>query len=424
MIALSEPLPLRTTAEWSLFREARVIPHRYGRVGGALLQYDEARRIFVWADHPCAGVDEVLVGGALASGWVTRNRQDSTGRACCFVEFAEPVEDGAEVIARGRGKLHPVTGALITNPATIVWDILANIAGRSVAESQLDSFRAQSAVEGLVCAGSIEAPITLQAAAREVCASVGAVFCPTAHGLARLWPGAELDAARITVERGEASARASLGELVNDLTVQFDVEAGTPRRALQIDAPDAVADLRRRPAVAELRWVAEPRIALSIATRLLQQRARPQWVVRTAVRGRVAVGDAVVLDHDALPVTGTGMVLEHEWQPDSEAQSIGLVMPVGDLPAVRLLRQSQRAELLPFAGVAVETAGDVRVVTLREEDGRPIVGAQVTLNGQLVRTTDGAGRVSFPASAMPRGEHTLAVLTGDGRSLSTIVLVQ
>jgi hypothetical protein len=85
MTPLSAPLPLRTTAVWAGFREPVAIPHRYGSTGGALLQYSEDRRVFVWADHPVQAIDAVLVGGQPVGNWQHRNGTDSTGRAVAFV---------------------------------------------------------------------------------------------------------------------------------------------------------------------------------------------------------------------------------------------------------------------------------------------------------------------------------------------------
>jgi hypothetical protein len=424
MTPLTQPLPLRTTAVWSLYREAEVIPHRYGRTGGRLLQYDGTRTSFVWADHPVASIDEVLADGLPLGGWEYRAQADSTGRVVAFVVFAEAVEEGVALIARGQGKRHPRTGAALDNPGAIAWDILANIAGREVSEAQLADFAAEAAALGITCGGSLRGDQTVQGAVRDLAGSVGAVFAATARGLLSVWPGVEAGAAIGKATTGAASAEAQLQELATDITFRFAFEGGEPLRALRIEAPGVIAERGRRSIELDLPWVTSPRVALAVGTRLLQHRARPQWRVTCAVRGDLRVGDAIELGHPDLPVTGVHRVLERERELDAVDTVVGLRVPAGPVPSVRVVSQAERAASQPYAGAAVATQGDQRVITLREEDGRPIVGASVQLNGTITRRTDGGGRVSFPRLLMPAGEHTLTVTTADGRTLTTVVLVQ
>ncbi len=424
MTQLTDRLPLRTTAVWALYREAEIIPHRYGRTSGRLLQYDDTRRRFVWADHPVASVEEVYVDGQTIGGWEFRAQPDSTGRPIAFVEFASEVEEGVELVAQGQGKRHPRTGVLLDNPGLIAWDILANIAGRDVPESRLLSFAAEATALGIVCAGSLRDELTVQGAVRDLASSVGAVFAATSPGLLHLWPGVDPGPATASLDRGDVASVARLSQLANDITFRFDFRGAEPQRALRLDAPAAVADRGRRVREIDLRWVASPRVALSVGTRLLQHAARPEWQISGSVRGDLAVGDVVELDHPGLPVSGWHRVLERERSIDSAETRVGLRVPAGPVPSVRIVSQGERASTLAYAGAAVATQGDQRVITLREESGAPIVGASVTLNGAITRTTDGSGRVSFPALLMPRGEHTLAITTADGRALTTVVLVQ
>ena len=155
MIALTDKIPLRQNVVWGTFSKAEFIPHRYGAVGGKLVQYDRQRLNFVWADHPVESIDQVLVNGLPATGWTWANVIDVTGHPVAMVTMQQPVDIGATIIARGKGKLHPATGARMTDPAAILFDILANICGRSVTESSFGTFSAACAARGLEAAGSI-----------------------------------------------------------------------------------------------------------------------------------------------------------------------------------------------------------------------------------------------------------------------------
>ncbi|MFN7782241.1 MAG: hypothetical protein ACK5PG_05865 [Lysobacterales bacterium] len=417
MTPLSAPLPLRTTAVWPGFREPAPIPHRYGEAGGRLLQYSADRRVFVWADHPVAGVDAVLIGGQAVGNWQHRNGTDSTGQAVAFVEFDQPVEEGADLIARGRGKLG--AGGLMTNPADVLADILTTIARRPAID--LSDFRGACASAGLEVGGSLERAETLRAVVRGLCASIGAVF---SEGRAFLWPvDAPTGGWRIG---GEIDLDASLqfDTLANDLTVRFSIEDGQPRASVRIEAHDSVAAYGRRERVEDAPWLTSPRVAIAVATRALRQRARPAWSVGTGTVDRVLrIGDVVAIDHPTLPVQASAVVLGRELDVQDSSTRVRFELPVGDVPTVRLVSQSAALDVQQYEAIAIETVGAERVLTLREADGRPIVGASCRLNDNITRLTDGAGRVSFPASAMPPGVHVIQVRTEDGREFATEVTV-
>jgi hypothetical protein len=417
MTPLSAPLPLRTTAAWPGFRETVPIPHRYGQTGGRLLQYSADRRVFVWADHPVAGVDAVLIGGQTVGNWQHRNGTDSTGRAVAFVEFDQPVEEGADLIARGRGKLG--AGGLMVNPADVLGDILTGIAGRPAVD--LSDFRGACAAAGVEVGGSLDRADTLRAVLRSLCASIGAVF---SDGRAFLWPaGAPTGGWRIGGDV-EIDASLQLDTLANDLTLRFAAEDGQPRASIRMEAPDSIALYGRRERVEDAPWLASPRVAIAVATRALQQRARPAWSVGTGPIERVLrIGDVVALDHPTLPVQASAVVLGRELDAQDGSTRVRFEVPVGDAPAVRLVSQSAALDVQQYEGVAIETVGSERVLTLREADGRPIVGADCRLNDNITRTTDGAGRVGFPASAMPPGVHVIQVRTADGRELAVEAVV-
>jgi hypothetical protein len=417
MTPLSAPLPLRTTAVWPGFREPVAIPHRYGQTGGRLLQYSADRRVFVWADHPVAGIDAVLVGGQAVGNWQHRNGTDSTGRAVALVEFDQPVEEGADLIARGRGKLG--SGGLMVNPADVLADILTGIAGRPAVD--LSDFRGACASAGIEVGGSLERPEILRAVVRSLCASIGAVF---SDGRAFLWPGdAPTGGWRIGAQV-EIDAALQLDTLVNDLTLRFVTEDGQPRASIRVEAPDSVAAYGRRERVEDAPWLASPRVAIAVATRALRQRARPAWSVGTGPIERVLrIGDVVALAHPTLPVQASAVVLGRELDSEDGSTRVRFELPVGDVPAVRLVSQSAALDVQQYEGVAIETVGSERVLTLREADGRPIVGAACRLNDNTTRTTDGAGRVSFPASAMPPGVHVIQVRTAEGRELAVEAVV-
>jgi len=424
MTPLSTPLPLRTSMAWGAFRSQSVLPRRYGdAVGGALIAYNAARTEFVWADHAVTSVDRVTVAGQVVGDWEWQNTTDSAGHPIALVRFGQPQDEGADLAASGRGMRHPLDGRPMTNPADVIGDVLA-LAGRAVPPATLESFRRAADAAGLFVGGSIEdSAESAQSVVRAICASVGAIFNPDMRGLCQLFPGGSMPAPRVRFSRGQASAAAAVDDLVNDLTIAYAWSAGEPGAALRLEAPDAVARYGRRTTTLDARWLTSARVALNVGRRLLSHWARPQWRVEFSPAASVSVGDAVAFAHPALPIAGTHLVLSRSADLDAGTFSAGVRVSAGDAPAIRLIQQSTAFGPQQYANASIATVGNERILTLREENGMPIAGASVTLDGRIQRTSDAGGRVSFPVDAMPPGEHVLEIATTDGRTLKTTVLI-
>jgi hypothetical protein len=69
------------------------------------------------------------------------------------------------------------------------------------------------------------------------------------------------------------------------------------------------------------------------------------------------------------------------------------------------------------------TQGSSRIVTITDDNGRPIANAACTLNRSLTRTTDSGGRVSFPISAMPPGSHIIDVVASGFQPFQLTVVI-
>lgn len=425
MTPLSAPLPLRTTTAWDAFRAAAPIPHRYGETCGELLQYNEQRTEFVWADHAVQAIDAVYVEGQAVGDWQWLNTTDTAGHPIALVRFGQAQDEGATLSAAGRGKLHPVTGQLMTNPADVVLDVLAGIAGRSISSASLDAFRRACEAAELTVGGSLaSATETVRGVVRGICASIGAVFGEDMRGLCRLWPGGVQDASRATVRDGDVSASSAIDDdFYTDLTVAYSYDGDEPRATVQLEAPEMVRRYGRKAVTLEARWISSARVAAAVAYRLLAFHARPQWAVSVTPARVLAVGDTVTLAHPQCPVAGAHIVLARDYDVEAGTARVSVRAAAGDAPALRIVRQAAAFEPAQYAGVGVTTVGGERVLTLREETGLPIVGAAVTLDGTLSRTTDATGRVSFPVASMPAGEHVLIIVTADGRRLTTTVLI-
>lgn len=418
MRPISALLPLRTTVAWGQFRDAITIPHRYGSANGPLIQYDDGRRVWVWADHPSAGVSLVTIESQPVANWAWYNAQDRTGKPVTFVEFTEALDEGVTPIAHGQGKTHPITGAVIENPADVLWDILANLAEQGTDAAAFAEFRDDCARRGVRVAGTLDDG-SAQAACVEICRSIGAVFAPTSPRRAFFWPGAaleEFDSLTID-ERWEATAEAQIEAISNVVIVNFDHAEGEPRQSVEIEAPESVQSFGRRETTIDATWCRDARTAVDLAERLARAAARMRWTVTAtatnpATTARpVRPGQAALIDHPELPVSGREAILSVQITPDDGGMTVSFQIPDGSTPATRIVRQSFAISPMVYASAAIQSQGSERILTLKDDEGRPIANARVVLDGEIERYSDAGGRVVFPASVMAPGAHTLAITT-------------
>lgn len=425
MRPLTDIVPLRKTTVWGGFREALPIANRYGETFGVLIQYDQERKIFVWAGHASEGIDDVEVNGLSVGGWTWRNGQDSTGKAVTFIEFLSPQAESDTIIARGRGKLHPVTGARMVNPATVLWDLLTNICGNQIPESAFDRFRTETNMLGITIAGSIESEISIQSQAREIVNSIGAFFSPDCLGYCKIYPGGTPGVTRETIDsRFELTADSARTPIYNSVTVNYAYENGNPRKSIKLEASESIARYGLSEYTIEAKWVISPRVAHDVGKRFISAYSRPHWkATASGIKAALRVGDTVTPSHPVLPSTSNSIVLQRAQSFVTGTTEIEFEAFVGQVPVSRITQQSEAFTTNSFVGIGIENQGSERLLILKEQDGSPIVNAAVKLNGETTRYTDASGRVTFPAALMPPGEHTLEITTEDGRTLTNTVLV-
>lgn len=424
MISYIEDVPLRNTTAWNAYRNDDLIPHRYGETVGYCLQYDERRLVWVWADHPVMDISEVFVDGIKTGAWEWSNAPDSTGRVVAFIRLQEPPKSGSRITARGKGKMHPTLGGLMENPADIIEDLIVGIAGRGMDAGKLGEFRSACERLGYQASGVLDQRVSLQSAIREICESYGASFAADSQNLCWL-NGDELgESTRSFSGHTIFSAESNVEDLVNDLTIKYGYEDGVPKGTVRLECVDSVNRHRMRSLELSARWLSNSRTAVAVGNRFLSIRARPLWKISSeAVSGEVLAGQVVDLSVPLVGFSGKVQLLEREYDVVNDMTTFAFVVNVGDGPVITLVNQSQRVGIVNPATIGVAVVGDQRVIVLKEETGEPIVGASVTLNGQITRTTDASGKVEFPSALMPPGEHTLFIQTVDGRRLTQIVTV-
>lgn len=423
---LSDNLPLRTSAVWGGWRDVRVLPWAWGSVTLAPIQYSNDQRVYLLADHPIAGVDEVQRDDVPTLAYDWRNGVDSTGRAVAFLELAQPLAEGERLAVTLRGRMHPSTGVLLQTPAEILYDLLAHLAKASVQWPDLDGYRTETAHLRL---GGVLADntITIRAAVDQLMQSAGGAWAAAMPGIAITWPPAADAAApalrvdQLGAQDLQAATSAQGIYTVIRVLYDYDYAAARYRRAIQLRAPDAVREFGELELEWNAPWLRSPRHAEQLGQRMLAWLARPRWRVtwQQPATADVATGAWVELDHPLSPLQGRHRLVGADLDLSSASVACAAEAPVGPPPAIETMRLSSAFDPVIQPGVTVDIAGSEIIFTARDEQGRPLAGARITLNGGAQRVADSAGRVSFP---VVRGRHVL-LIEATGYPASEVVVV-
>lgn len=403
---LSEPVPLRTTRDLADFAADAVLPHRYGDLRGArfeLVRLSDSE--FLAADHPM-DVDAVFVDDEKTGAWERELASDDAGNTWTVIRFAAPLGANQTATATGRGKRDPVTGELIENPAAIMADVAA-IAGIALDFSDL---RAQSAAEGVRLAGSVDEARSVRAVLDEIAQSAGAIW--TADG-GRLYPDAA-PAAVLELDRFEAGGLddpvADVEDSADVLRVAYDLSSATGKYQHGLELTASPRLFGGVVVEVSLPWVRQPADAEAIGRRILGRMAARRYSVGfNCARHDLRPGRFVRLVN--LPdwhIPGddpVAMVLAVEIEADAGASRIAGEV-ILSTPTISVTSYSTALPDTSDGGVDVAFRNGVATFTVRDDDGRPIGGARVTLDGSEPRSTDDRGVVSF---ATTQGPHELLV---------------
>lgn len=406
MRPLSDLVSLRDTSVWPGYDSIEIIPRVYGSATVGALRYSETGTTLVLADHALKGVDAVTAAGEPLLGAELRNGSDVTGHGVAFLDIPEALDTGVEVTAEVRG--------LSGNPADIIADIYPR--------SDLQDFRIWCANQGLILGGALDTKMTIRAAISFILDQIGAVWSAGLPGFALPFPPAAdgpLHAEFGPLDVSDWSAECSLENLVTRVTVPFDWDyaAGQARQSLILEALTASATHGVRESELSLPWVKTARQAVATATAWLQWRARPLWTFQfeTGVQFRgLNPGGWISMTHPRLPVSGEAVVMDVDPGYGRGAVSVTAQAPAGSAPAVTLLGQSGAFDPISTE-YTISAGGDTVAVTITDESGNQLPGAQVWVDGKGPITADAEAKVRFAATP---GTHVLRI-EADGHTAIT-----
>ena len=399
-------IPMRTSADLGTFRDVETLPIRYGRnVPGKLISINQARTLWLWADHASLAIRSVTIDGQPSDGWTWRNDTDASGHPITVVQTVEQIDDGADMVAVGDGALDVITGALLVNPADIARDVCTR-GGLAVDRGDFATYRAECLARNLELSGTVEGG-SLQSVMTRIAESTHSAFARQLAGYLRLLP---LSATASATIAPDSVLRADLeGDIATRLRVRYGVEEKGPRRSIEVRATAIERQHGIKSRDVELPLIRDDRSAADVASRMLGQLSLPAYRIQCKRQLREWVpGEVASVSVLALGISGSAIVQSSQIGERSSTPT--LLLHVGTAPTISLVTVAQAYTPEPYAGATVATQGTNRIITITDDTGRPIAGSACTLDGSLTRTSDGAGRVSFPVSAMPPGAHTIDVI--------------
>jgi hypothetical protein len=386
-LLLSEPMPLERTTNAEQYATADAIPWVYGRVSLELLPADEQGLRWIIAGHPVAAVRSVNVDGVVTTGW------------------AYGVEDGVAMLTLSqpadRVTAH-VVGAVdnegaIDEPGRVLRD-LGRRCGLTASRRLFRDLRGVQV--GIV----YHAADPLREAGRAIAGPLDAIWGES-DGEIWGWGRDAAPADPVPLTRREISSidSAAAGEeLATGARVEWgrDYAGGEPGGVLHLTAPLLESRIRPRIIDIDLGPLRSARDALRFGKAALERRARARWEVRLeTARRALRIGERVQIDHPHCPIA-EGIVIEVDSQPwqggGCRAVVEGYASPP---PRIVLERRSGYLDALGAepALAIFDAATGIATVTIYDDIGRPLAGAQVEVEDGIAATTDASGQIQFPA---------------------------
>ena len=393
-LLLWEILPLRTTRMLGDYAEDLPLPEIFGDLSDApfpLIRLSATR--YFAADHPME-IDDVFNDKQFVSNWERVLASDDE-RTWTEVRFDAPIPEGTAVSATGKGKRHPDAGDLLQNPADVCERIM-RIAGRDDDFSQL---RAEASQFDIRVAGRIAEMKAVKDHVDDVMQSVGAIWCP---GMARLYPSAAEPMPILDLDKSEVAditVTASLVDTADVVRLSYDRSdaSGKPLHYIELTAsPKRYNGVSKEVVYSWLRTPNAEAVGRPVTQRLAGERYAVEFNTnRRSLRPGMWVRPVA---HPGWPLPGDDpviMILGVEIEPGSNTVRVSGETIIGDKPVVTVTAHSIALPDTVRAGLDVSVHDGVATFTAADEDGRPLAGARISLDGGEAKTTDAQGKVRF-----------------------------
>lgn len=424
--ALTRPVPLRSSALFTNYASVQPLRVGYGQVQLVPIQYDNERHFWFLLDHACSLFD-VKLNGEPYQNIEIHNRSDAQGKTISLLETGDAIQDTDTLIVTVAGKTDADSGALIENPAYVLYDLLTDIVGYELERSRFLDFAADcdAQTHPIKIAGLIDNhQPALRSTIVELLRSVGAMWSLSLARIARLFPG-PIDAneriwgyfqgqpnALGVLDAQNLSSRFEDSEIYTTCQINYayDWASESYGASVTLQADDiAIDEYGERPYIVDARWLTSGALADQLGERLLPYLASPKWrTTFTAKHGGVVapenipVGGVINLYHPLAPISGDIIVQKKRLQQASKNTVLDVESGTGREPEVTIVQRS--AQFQPNNQTFFfERQADTAII-------RTNPGATVSLNGRAV-VADVNGRAFFPNT--PAGTYELRIsLTG------------
>lgn len=411
-LLLTDDLPLQLSTQIGAFAAAQPLPQRYGDLRKSrfkLIRMTSTK--FIAAGHPMKSITRAFTDDLQTKSF--KHYVESAGGVTYHVvEFAAPVPLGSECTASGEGKMHPVTGALIENPADMMADLLL-LAGRT--DPWFGQLRTEAYAAGIKLAGSFTTIESIRSALDRVADSAGAMWCP---GMARLYPSA-FEGFKIDLDAFNAhdlAVSASVTDTGDIARVSFDYDDAEGRNQSFIQLEASPQRYGGRLVDLELPLVRSVSVAESIGRRALGWYAGERY----DVSARVDLGEVPQGAEFVRPGTWALLTGHPQWayaenpyvmiprivirRRENFAEISGEVLRT--TPTITLTKHSLGSNSIGSGGVEVDVRDGITTLTIRDPDDKPLSGAYVSLDGEAPKKTNEQGQVTYITT---EGEHELAI---------------
>lgn len=211
-------------------------------------------------------------------------------------------------------------------------------------------------------------------------------------------------------EMNDVSPSVSHDEIFTALRVlyKFDYALGEYEGSILLEAPEEILKFGRIEKTIELIWCPSARQAISVGTRYLKYLARPRWQIEFNYPGNleeVEIGSPVYIVNDRLPVFGDMTVLIIDFNTENNTTNITVEHI---FPKEAIIEVAETSELTPAvtSTEGIQYIDGIAYITIEDDQGNPMVGATVTLDGDYSQVSNSSGEVAFETD---RGGHTLKV---------------
>lgn len=350
---LTDKIRLRNSTVWQNYARVKTLIRPYGTVRLKPVQYGNTGRKWLVGDFQIQAVLGVYIRGALEATFEWHNDIDSNGIPIAFVFLNRSVsEEDIEVVVQGR--IHPITGLLMTNPADVIWDILT-LFRSDLDLTAVDDYRRECTEFGLEANGVLKDHTeTGRTILDEIAVSFGSVWSGGISSYFRLYPRETTPDYEpvLTYFNKEniyqVSGIADHIDLYTVLRIRYDYNfaTGEPQSVLQLEAPEQAKSVEKGGygrIVKELdfKWVNSTKQAIETGTRLLQYMARPHWKPSWKSTRETKSGNYVNFEYPTIPKSGNVMILSSVLPANRPENTYGCEFPMGPIPEIVITQDSE-----------------------------------------------------------------------------------